>query len=391
MTATAKKKPPAKAKSRPARASSLVMNALLFRQGDAKVFSFVMPGAQLTQIADLSRIKRDEKKHKLQGFQRAEIQKHVREITEYLDRGPALFPNAVILALSPEVTFTRKRGTKTTSLNVNGVEAGTLSIPVRPEGEKVAWVVDGQQRSLALGRSKNGSILVPVVAFESSSIETHRQQFILVNRAKGLSQRLINELLPETDEALLPRDLIASRVPSELCNLLNVTTKSPFFHRISRISEKQDKNGIIDSAVTRMIRDRVNGTSGALLHLKGNGRDAANVREMYRLLAAYWSAVAATFPEAWALSPDKSRLTSAAGISVMGVMMDRICARVGYRQGDLEQLFRKELTSIAKQCAWTSGRWPEIGMDWNALELTSKSTARVVQHLGAAYVRAGAV
>jgi DGQHR domain-containing protein len=388
MNTVAKKTAAAKTKS--SRTSSLVMNALLFKQGDAKVFSFVMPGAQLTQIADLSRIKRDEKKHKLQGFQRAEIQKHVREITEYLDRGPALFPNAVILALSPEVTFTRKRGTKTANLNVGGVEAGTLSIPVRPEGEKVAWVVDGQQRSLALGRSKNGSILVPVVAFESSSIETHRQQFILVNRAKGLSQRLINELLPETDDALLPRDLIASRVPSELCNLLNVTSKSPFFHRISRISEKADKNAIIDSAVTRMVRDRVNGTSGALLHLKGNGRESANVREMYRLLASYWSAVAATFPEAWALPPDRSRLTSAAGISVMGVMMDRICARVGYRHGDLDQLFRKELGSIARQCAWTSGRWPEIGMEWNALEMTSKSMARVVQHLGAAYVRAGA-
>jgi len=388
MNAVAKKKVVAKAKT--SRSSALVMNALLFKQGDAKVFSFAMPGAQLTQIADLSRIKRDEKKHQLQGFQRAEIQKHVREITEYLDRGPALFPNAVILALSPEVTFTRKRGTKTANLNVGGVEAGTLSIPVRPEGEKVAWVVDGQQRSLALGRSKNGSILVPVVAFESSSIETHRQQFILVNRAKGLSQRLINELLPETDDALLPRDLIASRVPSELCNLLNVTSKSPFFHRIARISEKADKNAIIDSAVTRMIRDRVNGTSGALLHLKGNGRDSANVREMYRLLAAYWSAVAATFPEAWALPPDKSRLTSAAGISVMGVMMDRICARIGYRHGDIDQLFRKELSSIARECAWTSGRWPEIGMEWNALEMTAKSMARVVQHLGAAYVRAGA-
>ena len=388
MNAVAKKKSATKASS--SRTSTLVMNALLFKQGDAKVFSFAMPGAQLTQIADLSRIKRDEKKATLQGFQRAEIQKHVREITEYLDRGPALFPNAVILALSPEVTFTRKRGTKTANLNVAGVEAGTLSIPIRAEGEKVAWVVDGQQRSLALGRSKNGSILVPVVAFESSSIETHRQQFILVNRAKGLSQRLINELLPETDDALLPRDLVASRVPSELCNLLNMTNKSPFFRRIARISERPDKNAIIDSAVTRMIRDRVNGTSGALLHLKGNGRESANVREMYRLLAAYWSAVAATFPEAWSLPPDKSRLTSAAGISVMGVMMDRICARVGYRQDDIDQVFRKELSSIAKQCAWTSGRWPEIGMEWNALEATSKNMARVVQHLGAAYVRAGA-
>jgi hypothetical protein len=29
-------------------------------------------------------------------------------------------------------------------------------------------------------------------------------------------------------------------------------------------------------------------------------------------------------------------------------------------------------------------------MEWNALEMTAKNIARVVQHMGAAYVRAGA-
>lgn len=370
------------------RASSLVTNALEFKQGDAKVYSFALPGAQLTQIADLSRLKRVGKKRELQGFQRAEIQRHVREITEYLDRGPSLFPNAVILALSPEVAFAKKRGTKTAKVNVPGVEAGVLSIPIRSESEKVAWIVDGQQRSLALSRSKNGALLVPVVAFESASIETHRQQFILVNRAKGLSQRLVHELLPETDDALLPRDLAAAKIPSELCNLLNRNSKSPFHGRISRASDKVDKTSIIDSAVVRMIRDRINGTSGALLHLKGDGRSTGDIREMYRLLEAYWSAVAATFPDAWALPPDKSRLTSAAGITIMGVMMDRICARAGYRHTNLQSTFRGELSTIAEQCAWTSGTWPRIAMPWNALEKTPKSMARIIQHLGAAYVKA---
>ena len=370
------------------RESSLVTNALEFKQGEAKIYSFALPGAQLTQIADLSRVKRVGKKHELQGFQRAEIQRHVREITDYLDRGPNLFPNAVILALSREVTFAKKRGTKAAKVNVPGVEAGVLSIPIRPENEKVAWIVDGQQRSLALSRSKNGALLVPVVAFESASIETHRQQFILVNRAKGLAQRLIHELLPETDDALLPRDLAAAKIPSELCNLLNRNSKSPFHGRISRTSEKSDKSSIIDSAVVGMIRDRINGTSGALLHLKGDGRSTGDIREMYRLLEAYWSAVATTFPDAWALPPDKSRLTSAAGIRVMGVMMDRICARVGYRHADLQNTFRGELATVAKQCAWTSGTWPGIDMPWNALEKAPKSMSRVIQYLGAAYVKA---
>lgn len=382
-SASAKPRPP-----KGSRVSSLVTNALVFKQGEAKVYSFALPGAQLTQIADLSRVKRVGKKHELQGFQRAEIQRHVREITDYLDRGPNLFPNAVILALSPEVTFTKKRGTKTARVNVSGVEAGVLSIPIRPDNEKVAWIVDGQQRSLALSRSKNGSLLVPVVAFESASIETHRQQFILVNRAKGLAQRLVHELLPETDDALLPRDLAVAKIPSELCNLLNRNSKSPFHGRIARASDKADKNAMIDSAVVGMIRDRINGTSGALLHLKGDGRSTGDIREMYLLLEAYWSAVSATFPDAWVLPPDKSRLTSAAGITVMGVMMDRICARAGYRHSDLQGTFRAELAAIAKQCAWTSGTWPGLEMPWNALEKTPKSMSRVIQHLGAAYVRA---
>jgi DGQHR domain-containing protein len=369
---------------------SLVLNALMFKQGGARVYNFAIPGDKLSQIADLSRIKRGGRQQRLEGFQRPEIQQHVRQITDYLDKGPGLFPNAVILALCPQVSFTRKRGGKNEDLNVAGVEAGKLVIPVLPQGEKVAWIVDGQQRSIALSKSKNGDLLVPVVAFESASIETHREQFILVNRARPLSQRLINELLPETDDTLLPRDLAANKVPSEICNLLNTKPSSPLYRRIARVSERPSRpDVIIDSAIIKMIRERVNGTSGALLHLRGDGRRSADVNEMYRLLGAYWAAVAATFPDAWKLSPDKSRLTAAAGITVMGVMMDRISARIGYGHKNPQAAYQGELAKIAKDCAWTTGAWPEIGMAWNALEMTNKSAGRIIQLLGALYVRAG--
>jgi DGQHR domain-containing protein len=379
--------PSVKVKSPRTRSASVTINALRFHQGDAAVYSFVLPGDQIAQIADLSRIKREGRGNTLVGFQRSEIQAHVRQITEYLDKGPGLFPNAVILAITPNVTFQAKRGPNPVS--VEGVEAGRLTIPSRPEGEKVAWIVDGQQRSLALSNSKNGNLLVPVVAFESTSIETHREQFILVNRARPLKQRLIDELLPATDDALLPRDLAANKIPSELCNLLNTRSHSPFYKRIARTSFKPERNDVfIDSAIVRMIRDRINGTSGALLHLKGTAQRGADLTEMYRLLSAYWNAVAATFPQEWNLPPDKSRLTSAAGITVMGVMMDRICARVGFNHKSAQAVYETELKRIASQCAWTSGRWGDFDMPWNALEMTSKSAGRVVQLLGAAYVQA---
>lgn len=371
------------------RTTSLTLNALRFRQGEAKVYSFVLPGDRIAQIADMSRVKREGRDNNLVGFQRAEIQTHVRQIAEYLDKGPGLFPNAVILAIAPSVTFQAKRGPKVEQVTVEGVEAGRLTLPIRPDGQKVAWIVDGQQRSLALSKSQNGQLLVPVVAFESASIETHREQFILVNRARPLKQRLIDELLPATDDSLLPRDLAANKVPSELCNLLNQRPKSPFHGRIARTSLKPDRTDVfVDSAIVRMIRDRLNSTSGALLHLKAGGSGGADLAEMYRLLNAYWSAVAATFPEAWSQSSDKSKLTSAAGITVMGVMMDRICARVGFSHKNAQAVYASELKKIAKECAWTSGSWRSIDMPWNALEMTSKSSNRVIQTLSAAYVKA---
>jgi DGQHR domain-containing protein len=373
------------------RPGSITLNALRFLQGEATVYSFVLPGDKISQIADMSRIKREGRANALVGFQRSEIQTHVRQIAEYLDKGPGLFPNAVILAMTPSVVFQAKRGTKVKRVSVEGVESGTLVIPARPDGEKVAWIVDGQQRSLALSKSKNGGLLVPVIAFESQSIETHREQFILVNRARPLKQRLIDELLPATDDTLLPRDLAANRIPSELCNLLNAKPGSPFHKRISRTSLKPDRADVfVDSAIVRMIRERVNGTSGALLHLKASGVRGPHLAEMYRLLNAYWSAVAETFPQAWNLPPEKSRLTSAVGITVMGVMMDRICARVGFSHKNPQAVYAAELRKIAGECAWHTGAWRSLGMPWNALEMTSKSAARVIQVLSAAYVGASA-
>jgi len=384
-----KLEPSTKANGARTRTTSLTLNALRFRQGEATVYSFILPGDSIAQIADMSRIKRVGHDNNLVGFQRAEIQAHVRQITEYLDKGPSLFPNAVILAMSPSVTFQAKRGPKVDQVSVSGIEAGRLTVPVRPDGEKVAWIVDGQQRSLALSNSKNGNLLVPVVAFESSSIVTHREQFILVNRARPLKQRLIDELLPTTDDSLLPRDLAANRVPSELCNLLSMRVQSPFQGRIARTSMKLDRADVfVDSAIVRMIRDRLNGTSGALLHLKPNGSGSADLAEMYRLLNAYWSAVATTFPQAWSLPPEKSKLTSAVGITVMGVMMDRICARVGFPQKNAQAVYALELKKIANTCAWTSGAWQGIDMPWNSLEMTSKSSNRVIQALSATYVKA---
>lgn len=69
-----------------------------------------------------------------------------------MSQGNVLFPNAIILALSPEIHFAASRGTRPTG-DENIAQSGTLTIPIYEEGRRIAWIVDGQQRSLALAQA----------------------------------------------------------------------------------------------------------------------------------------------------------------------------------------------------------------------------------------------
>src|SRR5579885_467611 len=170
------------------------VRAIRTRQGETDVYAFFLPSARLLEIAEISRIGQGPS-GAITGFQRPEIRSHVRNIVEYLDRGAVLFPNAIILALAPGLRFSAARGTKPTGAD-RASEAGTLSIPLR-SGRKAGWIVDGQQRTLALAETNNATLAVPVIAFVSGDLAVHREQFILVNKAKPLSPRLIDELLPQ--------------------------------------------------------------------------------------------------------------------------------------------------------------------------------------------------
>ncbi|WP_084612599.1 DGQHR domain-containing protein DpdB [Pseudogulbenkiania sp. MAI-1] len=365
--------------------TEIKVSAIAFQQGDVQLYSFVVEGRALTRIADLSRLKRDDDGG-LEGFQRPEIQQHVKQITDYLNEGSGLFPNAIILALSPDVKFSCPRGPARTGVPANS-RPGYLSLPARAEGERVAWIVDGQQRSLALARSNKGDLLVPVIAFVANSLELQRQQFILVNRAKPLPQRLVNELLPETDDTFLPRDLAANKIPAQLCAALHENSRSPFFGRISRPSGKPARvDTFTDSAIIVMIRERINNPIGALAHLKGYQSRCSDIDMMYRVLDAYWSAVAETFPDAWVLPPERSRLTHSAGIRAMGSLLDRMASRVDLKRKDLKVSFKSELAPLAERCAWTSGTWPYTNLPWNAIEVTPRGINELTRTLNSMYM-----
>lgn len=348
-------------------AETIAVRAVRTRQGNTDLFAFFAPGAELLKFAEISRVSRSDTAG-LSGFQRKEIKGHVRSIVEFLDRGDVLFPNAIILAMSPDARFTEARGTKPEG-DLGASQAGTLRIPLPSDGIKAAWIVDGQQRSLALADARNQQLPVPVIAFVSDDIAVHREQFILVNKARPLPSRLIDELLPEVG-SVLPRDLAPRKIPSELVNSLHLTPDSPFQGLIKRLSDDREGAVVNDAAVLTMIKNSIGSPLGALAPYKATSSGNADVGAMYSVLVAFWGAVREVFPDAWGRPPTESRLMHTAGIIAMGYLMDRIISRCS-RQ-DTRQFAIDALTPIASHCHWTSGRWTDIGRDWNDIQYAGR-------------------
>lgn len=363
------------------------VRAVRTRQAGTDVFAFFTTGRKVAEIADLSRIARQDD-NGITGFQRPEIRSHVREITSYLDKGHVLFPNAIILALGPTIRFTAARGTKPSDLDEGGV-AGTLSIPIN-KGKKPAWIVDGQQRTLALAESSNESLSVPVIAFVSSDIKIHREQFVLVNRARPLPARLIDELLPVVGSEL-PRDLAVRRVPSALCDILNTAEASPLRGLVKRPSSDNPNAVIADSALIRSIKRSIQDPRGGLAAHVAAG-EQADMDEMFLKLVAFWTAARDAFPEAWGKQAESSRLMHSAGIEAMGLLMDQILSRLNPKD-DAYEACRSALTQIAPACRWTEGRWETIDRDWNDIQCTPrdiKALSKVLLTLERAALRRAA-
>jgi DGQHR domain-containing protein len=353
------------------------VRALRTSQGtNNEVFSFFLRGKDILRIADLARISRDTEDF-LQGFQRREIKKHVKDIVDYLDQGDVLFPNAIILAMSPDVKFKEPPGRKAPGSKYDEAVQGHLEVPILEEGRRAAWIVDGQQRSLALSETKNKNMVVPVVAFSSPDIATHREQFVLVNKARPLPKDLISELLPEIG-VLLPRELSKKRLPAELCLAMHRSKASPFFGIVQRQSDLDNKSTIIKFGVLeKCIEARLRPPHGALLAYTFGDDGTPDTDGMFESLVAYWTAVRDTFPDAWGLSTKKSRLMHSAGILAMGIFMDHVMQHAD-RSETPEAEIKASLARIAPFCAWTSGRWDELGWDWN----TPEQTSRYVNTLG---------
>lgn len=355
---------------------------------ETPLYLFALAAEEVELIADVARIGRDDA-GRLIGYQRPERRNHVKQILEYLDSGDALFPNGLILALPDTVHFHSSRGPGTTD---GLATAGKIVIPYPsdPNAPRPAWIVDGQQRSLALSRTKNKRLPVPVAGFVASTLELQRDQFLRVNTVEPLPANLVTELLPEVVSAPSPR-LAARRMPSALVDMLNQDPESPFFGLIKRASTDEDhrrKAVVADNSLVEAIRESLDSPSGVLFPYRNMATGTTDTEGIRRLLIVYWSAVRDVFPDAWGKPPAKSKLMGGVGIRAMGRLMDRIMAQIDPNDPNSQELTRHEIAKIASLCHWTSGTWPELGLAWNDLQNVPRHISALSNLLARAYLAA---
>ena len=351
----------------------LERKALQVTQRSGKViYLLTLKASELLAISGISRVTRDDV-GKLIGYQRAEVKQHVKEIADYLSTEDMLLAHPLILSFSSDIRFVSSRGQKSSD---GLAAAGMLEIPLpSKDSDKPAWIVDGQQRALAIQLLKDQEFAVPICAFVADNVDVQRDQFLRINNSKPLPRGLVTELLPEVNSPLPPK-LALKKIPSALCDLLNKEEKSPFVGLIKRPSGqtgRRDTEVITDTVVIKMIEDSLTNPSGCLFPYRNIATGEYDQQAIWSVLTTFWSAVKQVFPEAWGKSPNTSRLMHGVGIRSLGKLMDRIMASINPCDENAQALVVKELRLIAPVCRWTSGAWEDLGgIEWNEILTTNR-------------------
>ncbi len=359
----------------------LSRRALRIIQGaEAPVYLFSLTAREILQVAEISRVGRGDHSE-LIGYQRPEVRQHVKEITDYLDGADVLFPNPIIIALPSSVKWTSSRGPHVS----DGIStSGMIEIPLG--GTRPGWIVDGQQRALALSRARRQDFPVPVNAFITDSVDVQRDQFLRINNTKPLPRGLVTELLPKVSNPLPPR-LSLRQLPSALCDLLNAKEDSPFQGLIKRASTSggDRKTAVVtDTSLVTALQESLQ-PAGCLFQYRNLSSGETDSSKIWLTLVTYWTAVRDTFPEAWGKSPAKSRLMHGAGIRAMGRLMDRVMSVVDPSQPEVAEAVRKDLALLSPYCHWTDGKWEELRMNWDEVQNVPRHINELSNYLIRAY------
>lgn len=368
----------------PAAAETIELHAIeLCQSKGQRLYTFAVDGKLVPQFASISRLRRADASTLL-GYQRPEVYSHIEEIRNYLETPSPMIPNGVVIAFNSRVKF-RPHAVKPRAGDEPYARPGTLTIPISHNGSPCAgFVVDGQQRLAAIREAHIKSFPIVVSAFITDDVRKQTEQFILVNSTKPLPKGLLYELLPSTD-ARLPMFLHKRRLASELLERLVHDDRSPLFHMIR--TPTSPEGFIRDNSMLKTLGNSL--SDGALFQFRGADDRAADIPKMLELLHAFWGAVKATFPDAWGITPRRSRLMHGAGIVAVGNLMDHLVARHRGRGLPSQAELQAQLGVIEPWCAWTCGMWKFPGKGkrrpWNAIQNTHQDVALLTEFLQRTY------
>ncbi len=294
-----------------------------------QVVSFAATVEQILAIASIDRVKRDDRGI-LNGFQRPQVSKHIREIRDYLTRPDAVMPNSVVLAFTGGVKVVEGTG-------------AYAEIEVDISSGPPGFVVDGQQRLSALAGIEGSSFQLLVSALVCKSQEELRRQFILVNNTSPLPKSLVYELLPGVSG--LPLRMTSRSRAARIVEMLNYDDRSSLQGQI-----KQHTNplGVLgDTSLQKLVMNSLSdGYCREVIELSG-GEDLC-----FLAISEFFQAVQEVFGDAWhGHTPKSSRLVHSAGIISMGFVMEQLCA-TGV---PLAPVFKLGLKKLHGYTAWTSG------------------------------------
>lgn len=359
--------------------SELRIPALEIHQGPRRtLYTFAIDGKQLPKVAAVARVHRDDDSC-LHGYQRPAVLAHIKAIRRYLESTDPLLPNALVVAFDKRVIFESSAQSSPPAYS----RPGTLVIPLDndwSDADKPGWIVDGQQRSVAIREADIPHFPVCVTAFITDDEADQRSQFILVNNTKPLPKGLIHELLP-TASGPLPAQLQVRRLPARLLERLNYDANSPMRRRIQ--SPTMPEGVIKDNSVLRMLENSL--MDGALYRYRNLNLGGGKTEAMLTTVKTFWTAVSTVFEEAWTLPPRKSRLTHGIGIISLGYVMDAIADTMPDADDalDIDKVIN-ELAILEDACPWTTGTWNFSNgtqRKWNDLQNIPRDIRMVTNHL----------
>ena len=338
------------------------------------LYSFPLDGKMAFQFAAISKAKRED--GKFIGHQRGAVTPHIRKITNYIETSGSFIPNSVIIAFDDSVSFIPQD---------NGVH-GTLVVPYDPDNP-CGFIIDGQQRLLAIQDATVPSFPVFASAFIYQTEAELLEQFMNVNSAKSIKADLIFEMSAYSTNRPL-------RFISQIVEKLNFNEESPLYHRL-KMSTHPDGD-IAANSFRYLIENSIKsqGFLGMIAEEVQSEEDFVEIAAA--CLIAYFSAVKLVWDELWFKKPKDSRLLHGVGVNGLGRLMDEIYR---YYTTLIEptdpkippmRFFVEELLDMKPHCHWASGHWTFAnGMvrHWNELQNLSSDKKLLNDHLALQYGR----